>query len=111
MAKFTSPAEVFSAMPGGFVGERAAGINAVVQFDLAGAGGGKWYITIANQQIQVAEGMAASPTMTLTMAASDYVDMTNDDLNAMTAFMQGKIKVAGDMQLALKMQGLFARPA
>ena len=109
MVKFTSPAEVFSAMPGGFVGERAAGINAVIQFDLAGAGGGTWNVTIASQQIQVAEGMAASPTLTLMMAASDYLDMTNGDLSPMTAFMQGKIKIAGDMQLALKIQGLFAR--
>jgi len=110
MAKFTSPAEIFVAMPGGFISERAAGMNAVIQFDLTGEGGGKWYATIANQQLQVAEGATTSPTMTLTMAASDYVAMTNGELNAMTAFMQGKIKVAGDMQLALKMQNLFARP-
>jgi putative sterol carrier protein len=110
MAKFVSPAEIFAAMPGGFISERAAGLTAVIQFDLTGEGGGQWHATIAEQQLQVAQGTAALPTMTLTMAAGDYVAMTNGDLSPMTAFMQGKIKVAGDMQLALKMQNLFARP-
>ena len=45
--------------------------------------------------------------MTMTMAGKDYVDLTLGKLNGQMAFMQGKLKIAGDMGLAMKMQTLF----
>jgi putative sterol carrier protein len=33
--------------------------------------------------------------------------MMTGDLNPMTAFMMGKIKVKGDMSVAMKLQSLF----
>jgi len=47
----------------------------------------------------------------MTMAAQDYVDMISGKLNGQMAFMSGKLKIAGDMGLAMKMQSLFKRPA
>ena len=41
------------------------------------------------------------------MAASDYLDMVNGKLNPQMAFMSGKLKIAGDMGLAMKMQQIF----
>jgi len=41
------------------------------------------------------------------MAASDYLDMVNGKLNPQMAFMSGKLKIAGDMGLAMKMAQLF----
>ena len=35
--------------------------------------------------------------MTITSSAEDYLALVNGDLNPMIAFMQGKIKVKGDM--------------
>ena len=52
-----------------------------------------------------------SPNMTMTLAASDYVDLIMGKLNGQMAFMSGKLKIAGDMGLAMKMQTLFKRPA
>ena len=45
--------------------------------------------------------------MTLAMSAQDYVDMILGKLNGQMAFMTGKLKIAGDMGLALKLQSLF----
>ena len=56
------------------------------------------------------QGTHASPNMTLTMTAKDYVDMIMGKLNGQMAFMSGKLKIAGDMGLAMKMQTLFKRP-
>ena len=36
------------------------------------------------------------------------VDMTTGKLNGQVAFMSGKLRIAGDMGLALRMQSLFA---
>ena len=52
-------------------------------------------------------GAHASPHITLTMAASDYLDLVNGKLNPQMAFMSGKLKIAGDMGLAMKMAQLF----
>ena len=107
MPKVTSAAEAFAAMPQVFLPENAAGINAVLQFNLSGDGGGDWNVTVADKQVKVIEGVAASPTMTLAMAASDYLAMVNGETNPMALFMQGKVKLTGDIQLALKMQSMF----
>jgi putative sterol carrier protein len=41
------------------------------------------------------------------MTAPDYVSMANGDLKGQMAFMTGKLKVSGNMMLAMKMQSLF----
>lgn len=44
---------------------------------------------------------------TVTMAQDDFLSIVSGSLNPMTAFMTGKIKVKGDMSVAMKMQSLF----
>jgi putative sterol carrier protein len=107
MPRFSSVAEVFEAMPRHFVPDAAAGLNATIQLDLTGEGGGQWHLAIADQTLKVTEGQAPNPNMTLKMTAADYLSMINGDANAMQMFMQGKVKVGGDMSLAIKMQNLF----
>jgi putative sterol carrier protein len=48
-----------------------------------------------------------SADCTLTMSLADYARMAAGELNATTAFMTGKLKVAGDMALALKLDSLI----
>ncbi|MBI3302457.1 MAG: SCP2 sterol-binding domain-containing protein [Deltaproteobacteria bacterium] len=67
----------------------------------------QYYFTVANDAIDVQHGKHASPNITITMKESDYLDMINGKLNGQMAFMTGKLKIAGDMGLALKLQGLF----
>ena len=103
--------EIFNAMPTQLNPDAAKGMDAVIQFKLSGDGGGNYYVTIKDGTCTVAEGESPSPKMTMTMAASDYVDMITGKLNGQMAFMSGKLKIAGDMGLAMKMQTLFKRPA
>ena len=107
----TSVAQVFDVMPERFNKAAAAGISATYQFDLTGDGGGTYNVKIADQECEVAEGVSDSANITITMAASDYLDMINGKLNPQMAFMGGKLKIKGDMSLALKMQQLFPNPA
>ncbi len=111
MPKAASVEDVFASMPQYFMPEQAAGLNAVLQLDITGEGGGKWNLTVADEKLHVAEGVAAAPSMTLTVAAADYLSLINGDASPMALFMTGKVKVRGDMQLALKLQTLFNMPS
>jgi putative sterol carrier protein len=102
--------EIFAEMPNRFNADAAKGMNAVIQFNLSGEGdnAGQYHAVIKDGTLQVAEGTHASPNMTMTMAGSDYVDMTTGKLNGQMAFMQGKLKIKGDMALALKLQQILS---
>jgi putative sterol carrier protein len=101
--------EIFNKMPGAFIPEKAAGIDATIQLYLTGEGGGDWMINVANGQISVNEGQAPSPDMTLTMDAADYVALSRGEANPMSLFQAGRVRVQGNMVLALKFQEMFAR--
>lgn len=99
--------ETFEAMPGRFKPERAQGVKAVIQYDITGEGGATYHVNIADGKCTLAGGPAASPTLTLTMPAQDWLDMVSGKLNGQMAFMSGKLKLKGDMGLAMKLAGMF----
>lgn len=101
---------IFDAMPTQINADAAKGMNSTIQFKLTGDGGGDYYVEIKDGTAAVSQGTHASPNMTMTLAAQDYVDLIGGKLNGQMAFMSGKLKIAGDMGLAMKMQTLFKRP-
>jgi putative sterol carrier protein len=90
-----------------FMPEKAVGVNAVVQYHLTGDEGGDWIITIQDGKCSVAEGVAEKPTVTLTAEAQDLKDVLTGKANGMSYFMQGKLKLAGDLNLAMKLTSFF----
>ena len=46
---------------------------------------------------------------TIKVAWADWEDMSSGKLDGMTAFMQGKLKVEGDMSNAMQLQGVLAK--
>ena len=102
----TTVQEIFERIAGSD-STKLQGINGVILFDLSGEGGGKWTLTLADGEAKLEEGEATSPSVTLSMAAQDFVAMTSGELNAVAAFMQGKIKVSGDMSLAMRLQNIL----
>jgi putative sterol carrier protein len=46
---------------------------------------------------------------TIKVAWSDWQDMAEGKLDGMTAFMQGKLRVEGDMSNAMQLQGVLAK--
>lgn len=102
-------AEIFAQMPEAFLAEKAGDVRATFQFNLSGEGGGDWAVTVADGTCTVVEGQSEKPSVTIGMAADDFVKMISGDLQPVVAFMQGKIRLQGDTSLALKLQELFAR--
>lgn len=107
MPKAASVQEIFENMASQFSADAAAGVDAVFQFSLSGDSGGSYWIKVADQKAQINQGEHESPTMTLSASADDFLALANGELNAMSAFMAGKIKVKGDMGLAMKLQSIF----
>jgi putative sterol carrier protein len=46
---------------------------------------------------------------TIKVAWEDWEALASGQLDGMTAFMQGKLKVEGDMSNAMQLQGVFAK--
>ncbi|HSB00620.1 MAG TPA: SCP2 sterol-binding domain-containing protein [Anaerolineales bacterium] len=100
--------ELMSKMPGAFLPEKAQGVNSVIHFKFTGAEAGDWNAVIRDGKVAVAQGAPASqPNMTLTADSQDYVKIFTGELDGMQAFMQGKIKLAGDLNLAMKLMQMF----
>ena len=102
--------QIMEHMPEAFIVEKAAGVNAIIQCRFTGTEAGDWAITIHDSKCSVESGTKEKPQLTLTMDSQDYKDMVTGKLNAMTAFMQGKIKLSGDISLAMKFTNLFKMP-
>jgi putative sterol carrier protein len=83
------------------------GVSAVYQFDLSGDNGGVFHTVVDDGKATVVESEHDNPNITITMAADDFDSMLEGKLNATSAFMAGKLKVKGDMSLAMKLQSLL----
>ncbi len=86
---------------------KLGGIKAVFQFDITGADPGNFSVAIGDGSAKVSEGISDSPNVTITMASNDFADMVEGRLDSMAAFMGGKLKVKGDMMLAMQLQSLL----
>ncbi len=83
------------------------GVSAVYQFELSGDNGGVFHVNVEDGAPTVVEEAHDSPNITISMAADDFESMLDGKLNATSAFMAGKLKVKGDMSLAMKLQSLL----
>ncbi len=90
-----------------FLPEKAAGVNAVIQYHLTGDEGGDYIIKIADGKCTVEEGVAENPTMTLTADGRYFGDVLLGKEDGMKGFMMGKLKLAGDLNLAMKLTSFF----
>ena len=99
--------ETFEAMPARFRADKASGTNATIQYDISGEGGGTWNAVIKDGACAVNQGAATNPNLTLQIAANDWLDMLSGKQSGQMLFMSGKLKVKGDMGLAMKLGSMF----
>jgi putative sterol carrier protein len=102
--------QLFEQMPSFLDASKAAGVTASYLFELSGAQAGTWWVKVENGTATSGKGSIDNPTTTIIADAEDWVKIATGKLNATTAFMSGKLKIKGDMNMALKLQGLFKQP-
>ncbi|HZH26216.1 MAG TPA: SCP2 sterol-binding domain-containing protein [Azospirillaceae bacterium] len=81
-----------------------AGLNALVKFDFADKGG---LFVDARKTPPVLLREGADPVTTIRMGLDDFGRMIGGQLSPMWAFTTGKLKVQGNMALAMKLASLL----
>jgi putative sterol carrier protein len=89
----------------GWVGRgRAPGGSGAVQVVVTGLpdGDGSWHVQVDDGVVvAVTPGPAAPADLTLTLPAALAAEVASGSLSASAAFMQGRLKTAGDLGLVL----------
>lgn len=105
MEQVTSVQNYFETLPQRFQAGASKGLHAIFQFELAGAG--TYHVKVDDGTMQIVEGASDAANTTIKMTGDDYVKMVNGQLSGTMAFLRGKMKIAGDVALAQKMQAIF----
>ena len=89
--------------------EAAAGKTATIQ-QVIGDGESQthYWISIADDAIDMGVGDAPAPDATITESYETAVALAKGELSPVTAFMTGKIKIAGNMGLLLGLQAVLS---
>lgn len=97
----------FATLAGKLDPEAAEGLDAIYQFDLNGADGGQYQLQIRGGACQVSEGTHPDPHVTLAMSGEDCLRVLNGQLSGTMVAMSGRLRISGDMGLALQLASLF----
>ncbi len=82
-------------------------INAVYQFNISGPDGGTWSVDCTQPGGRIQTGSAPNAKCTVAAVDQDFLNIVNGKLNPQMAFMSGKLKIQGDMGLAMKLQQIL----
>ncbi len=81
--------------------EKSGGIDKSVKFDFGDDG----QVFANGTTAEIADKDA---DCTISVSKEDFVSLASGSLDPMMAFMSGKLKVAGDMSVAMGLQSLFS---
>jgi putative sterol carrier protein len=103
--------KVFAGMSESFNPEKAAGQQAVVQYEISAPDGSHEYaMRVADGRCEIDRGRAESPRVSLRIGLADFLRLITGAANGMQLFMTGKLKVSGDLFFAQTYQSWFDRP-
>ena len=85
--------------------ELVSKFQGVVKFKIDGH---EWLVDLKNGTGSVEENGSGKADITVTVADKDFVQMAMGKLNPQSAFMGGKLKVSGNMALAMKLGPVLA---
>lgn len=99
-----SAREFFEGLEGRIDPAKVAGQTVSYRFDIEGEG--SWHVAVVDGEVTVTEATDPADCM-IWMKDEVFAKLRAGKQNPMTAFMTGKIKVDGDMALAMKLKDLF----
>ena len=94
-------------MPLIFNRDAGADMNVTYQFTMEGDGGGQWSMRIGEGRADTAEGPVDPHDCEIKTKPALWMDLASGDLSPPIAIMTRKVKLGGNMALAMKLSGLF----
>lgn len=111
--KDASPRQVFMVvMPHGFkkqpdIASKMEGIDGTVAWVIEGEGGGSFAMSFSGGQLKVSEGAPPDARATVTLSVDTWKKIANGETNPPMAFMQGMMRVTGDMGFLIQLQNVM----
>ncbi len=100
---------VFAEMPRRAVGDRLAGVHAVIRFRV-GEPPATWTVIVENATCIVHEGeLAGRPTVTLELGMVPFLRLIAGQTGGMALMATGKLRIKGNLMTARKIEEWFAR--
>lgn len=106
MSELTIP-NLMTLLPDLFQPQRALGITAAINFVLSGPEGSDWAVNIRNQECAASPGKLEPADLTFNAEASDILAIFTGRLDPARALLSGKLRISGDMRLAMALTELF----
>lgn len=102
-------AETFKIIKGILSPDVVKSTQGVYKFDISGEHPGVWYIDLKNDAGSAGSGEPpVQADVVMSMDSADFVKMFSGKLKPTMAFMSGKLKIKGDMTLAIKMEKMMS---
>jgi putative sterol carrier protein len=98
--------EIFEELKDNFYSELAGDLKATFQFNITN-GGKKYALVVADGKCDLVVGGVKDPSVEIILSLQTWNRIREGHLNSQMAFMQGNLKIKGDMNLAMKMGTLF----
>jgi putative sterol carrier protein len=100
-------AETFQTMTTLFNPAAASDMNKTFQWNISGDEAGVYALKIENGTCELVTGGVEKPDVTFTLKDQDWLSMAEGKLDPQSAFFSGKLKVTGDIGLALRVPQIF----
>ena len=104
--------EIFRRMPEQLDPERAAGVEAVVEWEIANLDGepDRWHLTVRDGRCTAERGAAADPDVSYRVGPVDFVKLIAGVESGPKMFVFGRLRVRGNLMLAARMPSWFRMP-
>lgn len=87
--------------------ELSKAVNSTYEFNITGDNGGVWTVDLVKEPGEVSVGSQGAAKCVVTCTSADFMNIVGGKMNAQMAFMSGKLKIKGDMGLAMKLQKII----
>ncbi|KAM6902014.1 hydroxysteroid dehydrogenase-like protein 2 [Lycodopsis pacificus] len=100
----------FTAIRGVLSEDVVKSTQGIYQFDLSGEHEGLWFLDLKSGSGHAGQGQSpVKADVVMTMDSGDFSKMFAGKLKPTLAFMSGKLRIKGDMTLALRLEKLMSR--